>query len=75
MPHQPNRSRFDSPYLTRLEVAHYLRVTINTVDNLISRGVLTPHRVVSARRVLIHRDDVERAIYNASRRSLDGRHG
>lgn len=67
MPAPVTQPLFKSPYLSRQEAAAYLRVCVNTVDNLIQRGVLTPHRVRSTRKVLLRKDDVRDLVVDASR--------
>jgi DNA-binding transcriptional MerR regulator len=61
-----------SPYRTKHEAAQHLRVSINTIDNLTNRGILHPKRIIGARRVLFHIDDLENALFAVKRSNSRG---
>jgi excisionase family DNA binding protein len=67
------RNPLTSPYLTKVEAAEYLRVCVNTIDNLSNRGVLKPKRVQGVRKVLFHVDELENALFTVSTRSRRSR--
>lgn len=65
-----------SPWMSRQEVADYLRVHPNSVDKLARNGVLTRYRVEGMNQLLYKRDEVAGIVFedehpdsNASRRS------
>ena len=54
----PDSQRPESPWVTRLELARLLRVSLSTVDRLIATGEIPFHRV-RVRAVRFLRQDVE----------------